>query len=344
VDPDQDRPLTAAPAGAAIIGIRGVSKRFGEAVAVDDISLEIARGEFFCLLGPSGCGKTTLMRMIAGLEMPDTGRILIGGEDMTDWPAWRRPTNMMFQSYALFPHLSVARNVAFGLEEERRPKDEIRTRVQAAMDMLEMGALSDRKPHQLSGGQRQRVALARALVKEPKILLLDEPLAALDKKLRERAQFELVRLRDRLGITFVVVTHDQEEAMAMASRIALMRQGKIVQLGAPRELYESPESRYAADFLGEANFFDGPGSSTTLVRPEHIRIAKTAPADAEAMRGRIVSLAFHGSHYASQIVLDSRKTVLARLSPGDLAAAGSPGQGDDVYVFWPAVAARVLAE
>ena len=342
MDADQDRPLNDRSAD-QIIGIRGVTKRYGDVVAVDGVSLDIGRGEFFCLLGPSGCGKTTLLRMIAGLEIPGAGQIFIDGEDMTDWPAWRRPTNMMFQSYALFPHLSVAGNVAFGLEEEGRPKDEIRARVQAALEMLDMASFAGRKPHQLSGGQRQRVALARALVKQPKILLLDEPLAALDKNLRERAQVELVRLRERLGITFVMVTHDQEEAMAMASRIALMQAGQIAQVGSPHELYEAPASRYVAGFFGEANFFEEPGGSATMVRPEDLRIAKTAPAGGEALRGRLENLVFLGSHYAARIALDGGKTALVRLSEADLKAAGSPREGDEVLVFWPREAGRVVS-
>jgi ABC-type Fe3+/spermidine/putrescine transport system ATPase subunit len=342
VDADQDRPLNDRSA-AAIIGIRGVTKRYGDVVAVGDVRLDIGRGEFFCLLGPSGCGKTTLLRMIAGLDIPSAGQIFIDGQDMTDWPAWRRPSNMMFQSYALFPHLTVAGNVAFGLEEEGRPRDEIRARVQAALEMLDMANFAGRKPHQLSGGQRQRVALARALVKQPKILLLDEPLAALDKNLRERAQVELVRLRERLGITFVMVTHDQEEAMAMASRIALMQAGKIAQVGSPHELYEAPASRYVAGFFGEANFFEGPGGSATMVRPEDLRIGKTAPPGSGALRGRLESLVFLGSHYSARVTLDGGKSALLRLSEADLKAAGSPVEGEDVFVFWPREAARIVS-
>ncbi len=340
MDADQDRPLNSLD---SIIGIRAVTKRYGEVVAVDGVSLDIGRGEFFCLLGPSGCGKTTLLRMIAGLEIPSAGQIFIDGQDMTDWPAWRRPSNMMFQSYALFPHLTVAGNVAFGLEEEGRPKDEIRARVQAALEMLDMANFAGRKPHQLSGGQRQRVALARALVKQPKILLLDEPLAALDKNLRERAQVELVRLRERLGITFVMVTHDQEEAMAMASRIALMQAGKIDQVGSPHELYESPVSRYVAGFFGEANFFEGQGGSAVMVRPEDMRMARVEPAGGGALRGRLENLVFLGSHYSARIALEGGKTALIRLSEPDLKASGSPAEGEDVFVFWPREAARTVS-
>jgi putrescine transport system ATP-binding protein len=337
VDADQDRPVTP-----PIIGIERVTRRFGGVVAVDDVSLDIARGEFFCLLGASGSGKTTLLRMLAGLERLDAGRILIDGEDMSNRPPYLRPVNMMFQSYALFPHLTVEKNVAFGLVEEGRPKADIRERVQEALDLLDMGKLGARKPHQLSGGQRQRVALARALVKRPKILLLDEPLAALDKKLRERAQAELVGLRERVGITFVVVTHDQEEAMAMASRIALMHHGKVVQVGTPRELYEQPASRYVAEFFGEANVFEALGR-TVMVRPEHLRLARQAPAQGGALQGRVESLMFLGSFYAARVVLDGGKPVTARLSPGELAAAGSPEPGDSVHVSWAPDAARTLA-
>jgi ABC-type Fe3+/spermidine/putrescine transport system ATPase subunit len=337
VDAHQDRPLTQ-----PIIGIAGVTRSFGGVRAVADVSLDIAAGEFFCLLGESGSGKTTLLRMIAGFERPDGGHIVIDGEDMTARPPYRRPVNMMFQSYALFPHLSVEKNVAFGLQEEGRPRAEIRERVAAALGMLEMGAFAARKPHQLSGGQRQRVALARALVKQPKILLLDEPLAALDKKLRERAQAELVSLRERVGITFVMVTHDQEEAMAMASRIALMRDGKVVQVGTPHDLYEKPVSRYVADFFGEANVFEALGR-TVMVRPEHLRLSRQPPGQGNALQGRVEGLVFLGSFYTARIVLDGGKAVSARLSPGELAAAGTPGPGDTVHVYWATEHAQAIA-
>ncbi|HWK87929.1 MAG TPA: ABC transporter ATP-binding protein [Xanthobacteraceae bacterium] len=357
-----------------VIRIENVTKRFGGVTAVDAVNLDIARGEFFCLLGGSGSGKTTLLRMLAGLDLPDEGRVIIDGEDMTATPAYRRPVNMMFQSYALFPHLTVEKNVAFGLEEEKCPKAEIETRVREALDMLEMGKFAARKPHQLSGGQRQRVAFARALVKHPKILLLDEPLAALDKKLRERAQFELVGLRARVGITFIMVTHDQEEAMSMASRIALMNHGKIVQTGSPRELYEAPASRFVADFFGAANLFAGKivasnGSEASvesaaggtlrgvaaahfkadepaavMVRPEQVRLTREAPQTDNAVRGKITNLVFLGSHHVCQVMLESGKPMLAKLSPAELAAAGSVAPGDTVHLSWPACAARVLPE
>lgn len=239
-----------------IVQIKQVSKNFGSVYAVDDISLDIYRGEFFSLLGASGCGKTTLLRMLAGFETPTSGRIFIDGQDMTDVPAYARPVNMMFQSYALFPHMSVADNIAYGLKRDGMSKAERAERVQEMMALVKIEAYAKRKPHQLSGGQRQRVALARALAKQPKILLLDEPLGALDKKLREETQFELVNLQERLKTTFIVVTHDQEEAMTMSSRIALMHAGRIEQLDTPRRIYEFPATRYAAGFIGSANLLN----------------------------------------------------------------------------------------
>ena len=239
------------------VRIERVTKRFGEFTAVDDVSLEIRRGEIFCLLGGSGSGKTTLLRMLAGFEQPTSGTIFIDGQDMSSVPPYARPVNMMFQSYALFPHMSVERNVAFGLEQERLARAEIRRRVEEMLELVKMRPFIARRPHQLSGGQRQRVALARALVKRPKLLLLDEPLAALDRKLREHTQFELLAIQERLGVTFVVVTHDQQEAMTLASRMGVMSQGRIVQIGTPAEIYERPATRLVADFIGNVNLFEG---------------------------------------------------------------------------------------
>jgi len=257
------------PTARAYVQIEHVTKSFGDFKAVDDVSLKIYQGEIFCLLGASGCGKTTLLRMLGGFETPSSGRILIDGEDMTGVPPYERPVNMMFQSYALFPHMSVEQNVAFGLKQDRVPKAEITERVATMLDLVKLGGFGKRKPHQLSGGQRQRVALARSLVKRPKLLLLDEPLGALDKKLREHTQFELIGLQDKLGVTFLVVTHDQEEAMTLASRIGVMDHGEIVQAGTPLEIYEFPSSKFVADFVGTVNIFEG---KLIEDEPEHVRI------------------------------------------------------------------------
>jgi putrescine transport system ATP-binding protein len=257
------------PTARAYVQIERVTKSFGDFKAVDDVSLKIYHGEIFCLLGASGCGKTTLLRMLGGFETPSSGRILIDGEDMTGVPPYERPVNMMFQSYALFPHMNVEQNVAFGLKQDRVPKVEIAERVATMLELVKLGGFAKRKPHQLSGGQKQRVALARSLVKRPKLLLLDEPLGALDKKLREHTQFELISLQDKLGVTFLVVTHDQEEAMTLASRIGVMDHGEIVQAGTPSEIYEFPSSKFVADFVGSVNIFEG---KLIEDEPEHVRI------------------------------------------------------------------------
>jgi len=257
------------PTARPYVQIERVTKSFGDFKAVDDVSLNIYRGEIFCLLGASGCGKTTLLRMLGGFETPSSGRILIDGEDMTGVPPYERPVNMMFQSYALFPHMTVEQNVAFGLKQDRVPKAEIAERVATMLDLVKLGGFGKRKPHQLSGGQKQRVALARSLVKRPKLLLLDEPLGALDKKLREHTQFELIGLQDKLGVTFLVVTHDQEEAMTLASRIGVMDHGEIVQAGTPLEIYEFPSSKFVADFVGNVNIFEG---KLIEDEPQHVRI------------------------------------------------------------------------
>jgi putrescine transport system ATP-binding protein len=239
------------------VHIERVTKKFGDFVAVDDVSLSIYRGEFFSLLGGSGSGKTTLLRMLAGFEQPTSGRIFIDGVDMAGIPPYERPVNMMFQSYALFPHMTVEQNVAFGLKQDRIPRAEIKQRVAEMLDLVQLGRFAKRKPHQLSGGQRQRVALARSLVKRPKLLLLDEPLGALDRRLREQTQFELVNIQEQVGITFVVVTHDQEEAMTMSTRIAVMNSGWIAQVGTPTQIYEYPATRFVAEFIGSVNLFPG---------------------------------------------------------------------------------------
>jgi len=269
------------------IRIENVTKSFGDVVAVDDISLEIRKNELFCLLGGSGCGKTTLLRMLAGFETPTTGKIFIDGVDMSTTPAHERPTNMMFQSYALFPHMSVEKNIAYGLVRDGVSKSETAQRVGEMLALVQLDGFGKRKPAQLSGGQRQRVALARALIKRPKVLLLDEPLGALDKKLREQTQFELVNIQESLGITFIVVTHDQEEAMTLSSRIGVMNDGKIAQVGTPRQVYEAPESRFVADFIGSVNTFETmvvgmDGNDMFLqsqIAPETLRVPKVEGAE-----------------------------------------------------------------
>jgi putrescine transport system ATP-binding protein len=240
-----------------LLRIEAISKRFGEFTAVDQLSLEVFPGEFFALLGPSGCGKTTLLRLIAGFERPSSGRVVLDGVDLAPVPPHRRPLNMMFQSYALFPHLTVEANIAFGLKQEGLPKSEIAARVADMLALIKLETFGRRKPHELSGGQRQRVALARSLVKRPRVLLLDEPMAALDKKLRGETQFELMDLQRRLGLTFIIVTHDQSEAMTVADRIAVMDRGRLMQVAPPAEIYEQPNSRWVADFIGSINLFEG---------------------------------------------------------------------------------------
>jgi putrescine transport system ATP-binding protein len=259
-----------------LLRIEGVSRRFGTVPAVDNLSLDIYQGEFFALLGPSGCGKTTLLRIIAGFEQPSAGRILLDGVDLAPVPPHRRPVNMMFQSYALFPHLTVEANVAFGLKQEGLARTEIAARVADMLALVKLESLGRRKPHELSGGQRQRVALARSLVKRPRVLLLDEPMAALDKKLRGETQFELMDLQRRLGLTFIIVTHDQSEAMTVADRIAVMDRGRLMQVAPPAEIYEHPNSRWVADFIGSVNLFEGrvgPGASVEGTPVGPIRIA-----------------------------------------------------------------------
>ncbi|MEH6726616.1 MAG: ABC transporter ATP-binding protein [Hyphomicrobiales bacterium] len=245
------------PEAVPFIAFQNVTKRFGDFTAVDNLSLDIYEREFFALLGPSGCGKTTMMRMLAGFDAPTSGSVSLDGTDLTGTPPYRRPVNMMFQSYALFPHMSVEQNIAFGLKQEHIASAEVKARVEEMLSLVKLEAFARRKPHQLSGGQRQRVALARSLAKRPKVLLLDEPLGALDKKLREETQFELMDLQERLGTTFMIVTHDQEEAMTVANRIAVMDKGRIVQIATPAEIYEQPSSRYIADFIGDINLMEG---------------------------------------------------------------------------------------
>jgi putrescine transport system ATP-binding protein len=356
------------PAAQPYIAIENVSKRFGDFVAVNGVSLKIYKGEIFCLLGGSGCGKTTLLRMLAGFERPTAGRILIDGQDMADIPPYERPVNMMFQSYALFPHMTVHGNVAFGLEQEKLPKAQIRQRVAEILDIVRMGEYAQRKPHQLSGGQRQRVALARALVKRPKLLLLDEPLGALDRKLREHTQFELISIQEKLGVTFVVVTHDQEEAMTLASRIGVMNRGEIVQIGTPRQIYEFPATRFVADFIGSVNLFDGqliedesdhvrvqcadfqapvyvdhglsapPNAQLWVaIRPEKITLEREPPKSTDNWaRGVIKEIAYMGDMSIYMIHLDGGREV--RVTQANIARkAGEAFSWDEqVYLSWDA--------
>jgi ABC-type Fe3+/spermidine/putrescine transport system ATPase subunit len=314
-----------------IVKVEGITKRFGAVTAVDGVDLEIARGELFALLGGSGCGKTTLLRLLAGLEQPDEGRVLIDGQDMTGVPAHLRPVNMMFQSYALFPHMDVAANVGYGLRREGAARDEIARRVGEMLALVRLEGLGGRKPSQLSGGQRQRVALARALIKRPKLLLLDEPLAALDRKLREGTRFELVRLQAELGLTFVVVTHDQEEAMSMATRLAVMNAGRIEQTGAPRALYERPSSRFIADFIGIANIFERDGRWFVL-RPEKIALSSSGP----GREGRIVDIAYAGDRSLYRVAVGDA-TMVVSAAPDD-----NRRRGDTVWLDWPADAPHPL--
>jgi putrescine transport system ATP-binding protein len=282
------------PTAKPFISVRNVTKRFGEVTAVDNVSLDIYRGELFCLLGGSGCGKSTLLRMLAGFETPTEGAILIDGTDMARVPPDKRPTNMMFQSYALFPHMTVERNVAYGLLREGKSRAEAYARAAEMLKLVQLDGFGGRKPHQLSGGQRQRVALARALIKQPKLLLLDEPLGALDKKLREETQFELIRIQESLGVTFIVVTHDQDEAMTLATRIGVMTAGIIKQVGEPREIYETPNTRFVADFIGSVNLFEG---TVDTAAPDGMRVATAdlgpviAPVTPGLTRGQKVWLA-----------------------------------------------------
>ncbi|MGH8263676.1 MAG: ABC transporter ATP-binding protein [Steroidobacteraceae bacterium] len=357
-----------------LVEIREVSKHFNGVAAVDCVSLEIQRAELFAILGSSGCGKTTLLRMLAGFEQPTSGRIIIDGVDMTETPPYERPVNMMFQSYALFPHMTVFDNVAYGLKKEKVPAAQIKERVGEMLALVKLEALASRKPEKLSGGEQQRVALARALVKKPKLLLLDEPLAALDKKLREHTQFELSNLQYQLGITFVVVTHDQNEAMTLASRIAVMSQGRIAQVGTPGEVYEYPTSKYVASFVGDINLLEGRvtgadagrlrlhcealnaelavlcdetmqqgGPVSVAVRPEKITISRTAPdpKDRNVVKGIVRDLGYFGDSSLYRVRLQNG-TVL-QVSAQNLKRAARPTVewDDEVYLSWE-VASTIL--
>ena len=369
-----DRPWLDPEAVPQIV-IEGVNKTFGSFTAVDNVNLRIYKGEIFALVGASGCGKTTLLRMLAGFETQSSGRIMIEGVDMTQVPPYERPVNMMFQSYALFPHMTVEENVGYGL---RRMKLEpaVRTaRVSDALEMVQLGALGKRKPHQLSGGQRQRVALARALIRRPKVLLLDEPLSALDKKLREQTQFELMNIQSQVGITFVFVTHDQDEAMALSSRIAVMNRGQVLQVGAPSEIYEFPQSRFVADFVGTTNLFEGSVGSVeagvitvqcgeigcelvvnepgrfvngqkvwVALRPEKIHLSKEPVPNTRAnyLKGVVWELGYLGNRSTYRIKTDHGKLITVFAQNDRRTAEWAIDWSDEVFLSWSAESASLL--
>ena len=373
----ENRPAWLDPEAKPFIQIENVSKHFDGFPAVNDVSLDIYKGELFSILGGSGCGKTTLLRILAGFEQPDSGRILIDGIDMTDVPPYQRPVNMMFQSYAIFPHMSVEDNVAYGLKKEGMPKSEIRTRVAEMLELVQLTEFARRKPGQLSGGQRQRIALARALVKRPKVLLLDEPLAALDKKLREHTQFELMNIQDQTGVTFIVVTHDQEEAMTLSTRIVVMQEGRFIQCGTPKEIYEYPVNRYVADFFGTINLFEGTVSRvegdnltvecdavnagikaksadginrsdrlTVAVRPEKITISKEPP-DAgisAVLKGVVWDLGYYGNLSIYRIKTDTGMIVQVSAQNRVRSAERNLEWDDEVYLSWDIHSSVVLTE
>jgi putrescine transport system ATP-binding protein len=344
----------------AFLSIEGLTKEFDGYKAVNNVSLEITKGEIFALLGPSGCGKSTLLRMLAGFEEPTSGRIVLDGQDLAHVPPYKCPINMMFQSYALFPHLTVWENIAFGLKREGMPAQGIEERVEAMLKLVQLSKFGKRKPHQLSGGQQQRVALARSLAKRPQLLLLDEPLGALDKKLREETQIELVNIIEQVGVTCVMVTHDQEEAMTMASRVAVMSEGRFLQVGAPADIYETPSSRFVADFIGNVNLMQGSvavddpdhviidctdcrhyvghgitgtqGMAVTVaLRPEKIHLARTKPADDfNTAHGTIKEMSYFGSFTVYQIELASG----ARLK---VSQVNTQRHRDDAYTWGDAV-------
>src|SRR5580700_5567825 len=357
------------------IVIDGVCKTYDGFTAVDNVSLKIFKGEMFALVGASGCGKTTLLRMLAGFARQSAGRITIDDVEMSGVPPHERPVNIMFQSYALFPHMTVERNVGYGLRRLKLDAAVQKQRIQEALDMVQLGHLGKRKPHQLSGGQRQRVALARALIRRPKVLLLDEPLSALDKKLREKTQFELMDLQHQVGITFIVVTHDQEEAMALATRIAVMNRGQVVQVGTPAQIYEFPCSRFVADFVGTTNLFEGTVSSSdpglitvrcaeiggelvvddaghfsvgqrvwVALRPEKARLGKqpVSAARVNQLRGTVWELGYLGNHSIYQIKTATGKVVTVFAQNERRTSEAAIDWSDEVYVSWSADAAVVL--
>lgn len=350
-----------------------VVKNFGETTAVDHVNLSVRKNEIFALLGSSGCGKSTLLRMMAGLETPTSGRIMIDGEDLAKLPPYRRPVNMMFQSYALFPHMTVEANVAYGLKQEGIAKPELNERVDAVLELVQMQAYKLRKPHQLSGGQQQRVALARSLVKRPKLLLLDEPMSALDKKIRQQTQFELGNILFKVGVTCVMVTHDQEEAMTMADRLAVMSEGKLVQVGTPNEVYEFPNSRFSAEFIGSTNMFEGKladeDSNLMLtsvlesplqllhningnagkplcvsIRPEQIAIShESSNKQHNVATGVVEQIAYMGSYSLFYVRLSGGKLVMASVSRlVTQRMEKMPDYDETVYLSWEPMSCVVL--
>jgi len=358
------------------VRIDRVTKKFGDFVAVYELDLDIYRKELFCLLGASGCGKSTLLRMLAGFEQPSGGRILIDGVDMADIPPYERPVNMMFQSYALFPHMNVEQNVAFGLKQGKLPAAVVRERTTEMLELVKLGQFAKRKPHQLSGGQRQRVALARSLVKKPKLLLLDEPLAALDKKLREHTQFELMNIQEQVGVTFIVVTHDQQEAMTLATRIGVMDEGELIQVGTPTDIYEFPQTRFVADFIGSVNIFAGklivdepdhvvihsPEAGTDIfvnhgvsagpdadvwaaIRPEKIHVTRDDPGQPQnCITGIVDEVAYMGDFSVYLVKLETGKIV--RITQPNL-LRGNPERilwDERVYVYWDASSPVVVTK
>jgi putrescine transport system ATP-binding protein len=359
----------------AFLRIEGLTKEFDGYKAVNNVSLDIAKGEIFALLGPSGCGKSTLLRMLAGFEEPTLGRIVLDGQDLAHVPPYKVPINMMFQSYALFPHLTVWDNIAFGLRREGMPKEGVEERVEAMLKLVQLTKFGKRKPHQLSGGQQQRVALARSLAKRPQLLLLDEPLGALDKKLREETQIELVNIIEQVGVTCVMVTHDQEEAMTMASRVAVMSEGRFLQVGAPSDIYETPTSRFVADFIGNVNLMDGTldvdaeahceigcadvkhyighgitgtrGMPVTVaLRPEKIKLAREAPDRAEfnAVRGTIREKSYFGSFTVYQVELPSGARLKVSQANTDRHPEDALTWGDEAWAHWDAWSQVVLTQ
>jgi putrescine transport system ATP-binding protein len=363
------------PAARPLVRFDNISKRFSGVKAIDRLSLDIYQGEFFALLGPSGCGKSTLLRLLAGFEAPEEGRVLLDDVDLAGVPPHRRPVNMMFQSYALFPHLTVEGNIAFGLKQDGLPKQEIAARVADMLALVKLEGFGARKPHQLSGGQRQRVALARALVKRPRVLLLDEPLAALDKKLRGETQFELMHLRQELGLTFMIVTHDQEEAMTVADRIGVMNHGRVMQVATPPELYEQPNSRWVADFVGDVNLIEGrvveanasgtviesaavgrlragaaqgakPGDTVWVaLRPEKVRVLRVKPAVTENCAGGVVrDIAYLGDLSVYNVALDNGLVMHAAAANLTRLIERSISWDDRVWLTWDASAGIVLTQ